>query len=916
MFVRPVRPARSGTPGQERRSAAVTQPLGATLLFDVGRGLVLDDLPGPPDGPDGARVWPFEEWCRSPHAALRWLQLAAAQPGETVIVERGDALGTPDLVEMSALEAPSPEMKRFAVRPIGAEERQHASFRTISHHVMSLLTSLVLIVDQAGRVSYAGERTRQLLGYDPAELLAQPLELLLGAEGTAQFRRDLIGGSRPDQRERVYPVGHRDGSARTLEIVWTDLLRDPVVNGVLLVARDVSAEQRARQDLEDQQEFYQAILQDLPYQVAVLDQQGRYRYLNPAAVANPEVRAGIIGRTDEEYCAWRGHDPGIAATRRERFQQAAASGAKVSWQETMFDPLGRPKTHQRHYLPIFGAGRRLTRMIGYGEDATDRLRNAAMSARQTRILELAARGAPLAEVLAEIRAALHEYVPWAQATLHTGPAYDLFVRQGATGNTVVPIVVDRQTVGVLCLGVPRPQVGGPGTEPLRVMEHLARLAAVVIERSLHIRRLEEAAYVDPLTGLPNRAAFVRTLAQAPARPGSCTVIVADLKRFGQLNDRYGYSTGDAVLVQLARRLEGCLPDGGCAARIGGDMFGLLVPAISAEETLGCVSRSFEPPFVVRGESIYLGAYVGLGPQDDREGAAGARLQQAEHAARRARQLGQAVSRYDEGHHTEELTALVLEGELRQTFREGGLSLVFQPLVEARSQALHSMEVLLRWIHPVRGAVSPEVFIRIAEQSDLMLDIGRWVLHEACRQAAGWPGGPLRVNVNVSARQFEQLRFVDDVRAALEASGLPADHLELELTENVLMTSGRAVIQVMEDLDRLRVRLALDDYGTGYSSLAYLKRFPLDVLKIDRTFVVGLGEERPDAGDLAIVRSTIALAHDLGLTVVAEGVESQRQREVLTDLGCDLLQGYLFSPPMPVAQARVWKERIPSEGRTT
>ncbi|CAM4213424.1 EAL domain-containing protein [Deinococcus marmoris] len=779
----------------------------------------------------------------------------------------------------------------------GMTAAQQEELETVSRNIMALVTNLVLILDSEGKVAYASESVHHYLGYEVMSVLGQPVVNFLTLEEAARVKNDFAESSAPEWRH--YQVCHQDGSWRDLELTWVSLLDDPLVAGVLVVARDITDEMQIRQELAEQKKFYQTILEDLPYQVAVLDQQGRYVYANPAAIGNPEVRQGIIGLTDAEYCRWRGHDPQLAADRQRLFAEATRSRRWVNWEEAIRDPNGQFRYHQRHYLPIFGADGQLDRMIGYGRDDTNRQRRLAMNTRQTQALRLCAQGAPLQEVLDQILNALEVSFPQAQAALH--------LCEDATCGPFAPgmsadILAGAVRIGALEL---QPPETGELAEAQPVLDHLAGLASMVIERDLHLKQLERLAYVDGLTDLMNRPAFVRALNQTLAGGQHPTVIILDLKHFRNVNRLYGHATGDALLIAVARRLEHDLPE--CSvARAGGNGFALLVPRGSGESTITALTQIMGPPFAVRGETLYVKYHIGVGPESQSGEDAESVVQQAEDALYRSKQLGQTVSRYDAEEYAVELTALTLEAELRQAFANRQLFLVFQPLVQARSGRLHAVEALLRWTHPERGAISPQVFIALAEQSDLILDIGGWVLREACQQAAAWPGGPVQVSVNVSARQLESPRFRDDVQSALMVSGLPAHMLELELTESMLMSPGRDVVDVLEQLKALKVRLALDDFGTGYSSLAYLNRFPLDVLKIDRSFIQGLGLETYGHKNLAIVRSTIALAHELELQVVAEGIETDLQREILVDLGCDLLQGYFFSAPMPLEQALAWR----------
>ncbi|WP_424952713.1 sensor domain-containing protein [Deinococcus sp.] len=896
------------------------------VSIDAVRGLVLDALtPGQADqtgwaqtgGTQAGRTQTpvaFTDWCPSPRAALRLLQLQRARVGDEVTVETGPCPEQSCLVQMRALDQPaSAPFRRYAVRPMTDQQQREMALRTISEQVMELVSNLVVLLGPDGHLTYASQSAASLLGCTVEDLIGRPVTSLLSAPDRFRLRRDLIAP--PPAAARIYRVCYRNGPQKVLDVSWSDLLDDPLVPSTLIVARDVTAEHTARQALAEQRAFYEAILEHLPYQVAVLDHQGRYRYANPAAIGSAEVRRGVLGLNDTEYCRWRGHDPQFALNRTRQFQAALVSGQRVNWEEDMTTPQGTPLHHQRHYLPILAPDGQFQMMIGYGRDDSERQRHLTLSLRQTQILQRAGQGTPLPELIAELVAALQEACPGGRAAL----TLDSAPTPGSAAPTPTPTPTpigsesrlaairgdaEQRVIGYLRLSGP---VGIPEPEALRVLDHLASLAGMVIERARHLETLETLAYVDSLTGLPNREALKRRFAAGVAADHHERVVVlVGFQRFRSINDRYGHAVGDALLVQAAARLQACLTEGAVAARLDGDEFALVVRAEEADAVVERVARDFGGSFALPPHSVRVEVQIGLSPESPGGVGIETLLQQAQHALHRARRLGQTLGRYDAGDHAVELTSLALESELRLAFERRELALAFQPLVDARTRTVESMEVLLRWPHPQRGPVSPEVFVALAEQSDLIVEIGRWVLREACLQAARWPGGPLRMNVNVSARQFEQVRFVDEVRAALRDSGLPPHQLELELTESALMTSDRAVIQVLDELHHLGVRLALDDYGTGYSSLAYLKRFPLDVLKIDRTFILDLGPAEVDSSDLAIVRSTIGLAHELGLQVVAEGVEHESQRRLLGALGCDLLQGFLFAAPMSLTDAQTWR----------
>ncbi|MDT3670002.1 MAG: EAL domain-containing protein [Aromatoleum sp.] len=442
----------------------------------------------------------------------------------------------------------------------------------------------------------------------------------------------------------------------------------------------------------------------------------------------------------------------------------------------------------------------------------------------------------------------------------------------------------------------------------------------VTEKRLAEERIARLAYYDALTGLANRRLFEdrveHALQLARRQQTHVAVMFIDLDRFKPVNDSLGHKAGDVLLTQVAERLASIVRDCDTTARLGGDEFALLLPLDprhGRSETGQVAQRildALSAPFVVEGHEIITGASIGVSfhPRDgdDLE----TLLKHADVAMYQAKRAGRNRYRFFRpAMNAGALERLDTEEGLRRALARDEFELYFQPKVSTHSGHLTGAEALVRWRHPERGLVPPGEFIPVAEESGLIVSIGAWVLEEACRTVKTWedrlPRG-FRVAVNLSARQLRG--HVDEtVRRALATTGVDPSRVELELTESMLMEGTERAIGLMERLAALGVKLALDDFGTGYSSLAYLKRFPLKQLKIDRSFVRDLPA---DAGARAIVEATIALAHSLGLTVVAEGVETEAQREFLRHAGCTECQGFLFSPPVSAAQF----ERILADSR--
>ena len=425
-------------------------------------------------------------------------------------------------------------------------------------------------------------------------------------------------------------------------------------------------------------------------------------------------------------------------------------------------------------------------------------------------------------------------------------------------------------------------------------------------------RFEHQLLHDDLTQLPNRTLFrdrlERALARSVRRRQSCAVLSLDVDRFRLINDSLGPSVGDGLLREVAARLDSCLRPEDTVARTGGDEFMVLVESVdSVDEAVAVadrVAQALQPPFNSQARELYLSASVGIavgrGGRDRPEDV----LQNADVAVHRAKENGRArceVFRQEMNPHP--LKRIGLETDLRRGVERGEFELEYQPMVDLAGGRITGVEALIRWHHPDRGVVRPLDFIPVAEETGLILPLGRWVLREACAQAAAWtrPGAPpLVVCVNLSARQFQQprLRLADEVASALAGSGLAPGALCLELTESAVMQDVEAAIVAMRELGRLGVELALDDFGTGYSSLSYLRRFPLGLVKIDRSFVAEL---TADPETESIVHALIDVCHALGATVVGEGIETETQASRLIELGCDLGQGAHFSPPLKAAE---------------
>jgi diguanylate cyclase (GGDEF)-like protein/PAS domain S-box-containing protein len=427
------------------------------------------------------------------------------------------------------------------------------------------------------------------------------------------------------------------------------------------------------------------------------------------------------------------------------------------------------------------------------------------------------------------------------------------------------------------------------------------------ERDEELRRL---ANVDSLTGLSNRHRFHHVLSAnfpAPDVINPCTLFLIDLDNFKHVNDLLGHITGDALLCEIANRLQGLTSPVMLLARLGGDEFALLVPEEMPHDKANAfadrLQAAISKPHVIDEHRIEIFASIGVASAPSDANNATDLLKASDLALYAAKAAGRHTLRFYEPHMDSAVRQrLSLLADLKVALEQQQFVLHFQPQIDLASQKLIGFEALVRWQHPARGLVPPLHFIPAAEDSGLIIPLGQWVLAQACKEATKWPAN-LRVAVNISAVEFERSNLRDSVEQALAQSQLPAAQLEIELTESVLMQDSDVTLSVLHGLRQAGVRLSLDDFGTGFSSLSYLRRFPLDQLKIDRSFVTPLGAGTDDASALAVVKAIHGLAQALKLEVLAEGVETGEQLDLLSQLGCVLAQGYRFARPLTAEQTQ-------------
>jgi diguanylate cyclase (GGDEF)-like protein/PAS domain S-box-containing protein len=427
-------------------------------------------------------------------------------------------------------------------------------------------------------------------------------------------------------------------------------------------------------------------------------------------------------------------------------------------------------------------------------------------------------------------------------------------------------------------------------------------------------QLARNAFHDALTGLPNRALFMDHLRLSIARKQRneeymFAVLFLDIDRFKVINDSLGHLVGDQLLVGVGERLNNAIRAGDTVARVGGDEFTILLDdlkdEIEAIAIAGRIQNDLKTPFSLYGHDVFTTASIGIAPSSINYSNPEDIMRDADTAMYRAKSLGKARHEvFDKAMHAMAMNVLQLETDLRHAVARQEFFLQYQPIVSLDGFSLCGFEALVRWQHPVRGLISPIDFIPIAEDTGQIVQIGKWALREACRQMHSWHqqfklDTPLFVSVNLSGKQFSQPDLIEQVSEVLEETGFDPNCLKLEITESMVMENIKAATALLRQLRALGLRLSIDDFGTGYSSLSYIHRFPIDTLKIDRSFVIHIVD---NSENIEIVRTIVMLAQNLGLDVIAEGVETKEQVALLRKLGCEYGQGYFFSKPTSVSGA--------------
>ena len=833
----------------------------------------------------------------------------------------------------------------------GIDERLLTHLRPAARRALAQIPgSGLLIVDAQLRLRLVEGPAYESVGWNTdsldGRLLSQILPAKVWEKLAPHYEMALAGG------EAAYEFGSLVGSA--LHWAQTVPLRDSdgAVVGAVTVSTDITERQRAHGDARRR-----AFFEGTPLPSASLDSDGRIVRLNrPLADLLGYAEEDLAGRTVASLA-----DSADAERTEEALRAALEGRGTPMQGDGRYVRRDGSVVHAQHNLTVIRNEGHPSEFILQLVDETQRRstldalhQRLGEQAVITLLGERALAGLPLDDLIAEAVTALSQIleiemcmyaeiaedresvtlrqaVGWPTETREypvppqlrraIGEIVNLdeilmaayserFAAQGVVGGVSVLVGDPSDPLGILGAFVREPRTFTDAERNfLRAVAHVLAGAITRARAEEHIRH--ESLH-DSLTGLPNRALLLDRLAQRlptlAGTPGRLTVAALDIDSFKHVNDALGHAAGDDLLREIAPRLSEVLEPTDTVARVAGDEFAILCFDAAGERAADRIAEqvrgAFVRPFVLAGEPHFLSASLGVVVADsDSARTADDLLRDADAALHRAKERGRGgYELFDPTTRAQVVSRLQLEGDLRRAIEGDQLRVEYQPYFRLDDGSPAGIEALVRWQHPERGLISPGEFIPVAEESGLIVQLGEWVLRRACTDLAGWReehdwATRTRVTVNVSARQVDQRELTATVDSALRDTGLPAGLLGIEITEGLLLDESRAPQEALAALKRLGVRVLLDDFGTGYSSLSYLSRFPVDVLKVDRSFVSDLGG-RTDS--TPIVTAIVALAKGLRLDVIAEGVETEDQLNRLRELGCDYAQGFLLARPMPAA----------------
>jgi diguanylate cyclase (GGDEF)-like protein/PAS domain S-box-containing protein len=814
-------------------------------------------------------------------------------------------------------------------------------------HLMNQAADALFVCDFQGRLLDVNQKACESLGYCSEELLSMNLadiELNLTPQAAQTILKEL------ERETYVTCCGtHRrkDGTTFPVE-VRVGRLESRGQQLILGLARDITERRKIEDALRDSDLFARSTLDALATYIAILDEHGTILEVNRAWREHnlseaPLSTISVQGVNYLEVCEAHSTSDGNYATRFARGLRDVIAGRRESFCHEYSCGHGEAQKWFVGRVTRFHSQGRARTVISH-EDITERHWAEEQVRRSNAILEATQEASADGIFLVDDGGVVVRFnqrflemwnVPAQQVDelCETQQLMSFVLSQMKYSDDFIehinylydhPFASSRDEIYLLDGRIfdrySAPALSSEGISYGRVWSF-----SDITERKNAEQRLARQAYHDALTGLPNRALFIdritRAISRARRSGKSVAVLFLDLDRFKWVNDSLGHEAGDLLLQAVAERLQKCSRPEDTAARMGGDEFVVLVENITdvndATRLAERIAQELRAPFVLGAHEVFTEASIGITLSSDTENEkASDLLRDADAAMYRAKNRGGSQHQlFTRNMNTVAQANLELETELRHAIEREEFVLVFQPVVSLATQQIVGLETLLRWNHPERGEVLPGDFIPLAEHTGLIMPIGAWVLRMACRQAQRWQllfptGSAPGICINLSARQFQQPDLVQTIADALSEAGLLPQSLTLEITESVIMDDAESTSATLRELKTLGVQLAIDDFGTGYSSLSYLKRFPVDTLKVDRSFVCGLGS---DAEDTAIVRAIVTLAKTLGMDVTAEGVETQEHLHQLQTLECDRAQGYYFAPPMSAGEMTHMLARSPRVG---
>jgi diguanylate cyclase (GGDEF)-like protein/PAS domain S-box-containing protein len=792
--------------------------------------------------------------------------------------------------------------------------------------VVQNTSDVVTVVDADGTVRYVSPSIERMLGYLPQERMGGSCFDLLHPDDLPRARSTFAEALRRPGDTLALGVRMRkqDGSWRQVELTGTNLLDDGNVRGIVINWRDVTDHKRAEQALKESEQRFGSAFRDAAIGMALVGTDGRWLQVNRSL-------REILGYSEEELLGKTFQDithPDDLESDVEQIRRMLAGEIETYQKEkrylhkdghVVWILLSVSLVYDEEGEPLY--------FISQIQDITERRRA------EQRLREAEARYRTLVERMPAV--VYIQEIGSSESAMYMSPQIETltgYSPEECKDSDLRWRMVHPDDRGWMQAEDERS--GEPGevfTTEYRVLHRDGRTVwvrneSVLVEEESGSRywqgfmvditerkRAEEClhyqAHHDLLTDLPNRQLFLDRLGQALSRtsrrPGrKVAVLFMDLDNFKVVNDSLGHELGDRMLVTVAERLKRCLRPEDTLARFGGDEFTMLLENVQnprdALRVAERISEELRNPLVLEGKELVLRASVGIALGHARSKTPGELLKDADTAMYRAKADAAGYRVFESKMYEQALRRLKVENDMRRAIEAREFVVNYQPIVDFRSGEVWGIEALVRWEHPERGLLGPSQFVAVAEETGLIVPVGEWVLEEACSQALKWQrecpeASPLVMCVNLSARQLRRHDLTQTVKGVLQRTGLEGRRLSLDITETLYITVMEGNTEALDDLRRMGVRISIDDFGMGYSSLSYLKRLPADTLKVDRSFVAGLGE---DAEDTAIVRMIIELAHTLGMRIIAEGVESEEQAEELKEMGCDLGQGFHFSEPLP------------------